>query len=409
MKKDVFKKNMIWNMFGSLTYVFTSMFFLIVSTRINTIDEAGILSIAFSLSSLLLCVANYATRTFHVTENKLKDKDFINHRFFSSAIMIIIALVYALLSNYDDFKFLVLMLFVGYKVLEAISEIIYAIMQKNDELHKVGKSLFIKGIMGIGVFTIVNIITQNLIYALIALISITFIIMIIYDLRTIKKYKKEKYSFSFKNVLEIFKKGFNPFLFTFLGLYVMSAPRYAMDSVMDDSYQAIFGILMMPATIIILLSQFMIQPFLISLRDKIKRNKIKDFKKTIYNLLLKVSIMGVIISLLSYFFGEYILNLIYGVSLNNLDIPITIIIIGASLCGLSYIISAALTTMRKTLGQSIIYIFISISTFFTCLYLVKNYEVLGATIGYLMSMIALFILYFIYFVISVNTKNKKKA
>ena len=44
------KKNFIWNMIGSVVNSFTSLIFLIIVTRINGVEQAGIFTFAFSIS-----------------------------------------------------------------------------------------------------------------------------------------------------------------------------------------------------------------------------------------------------------------------------------------------------------------------------------------------------------------------
>ena len=43
-----FRKNFIWNVLGTGLNAFNSLFFMIIVTRLNGVDQAGIFTIAFS-------------------------------------------------------------------------------------------------------------------------------------------------------------------------------------------------------------------------------------------------------------------------------------------------------------------------------------------------------------------------
>lgn len=45
------RKNFTWNLVGSTAWAFVSLFYMMIVTRINGIDDAGIFSFAFSTAS----------------------------------------------------------------------------------------------------------------------------------------------------------------------------------------------------------------------------------------------------------------------------------------------------------------------------------------------------------------------
>ena len=92
------KKNFLWNMIGSVVNSFTSLFFLIIVTRINGIEQAGIFTFAFSLACLFQVVSNYSGRTFQVTnlDKNLSDSSFFYQRIFSCVLMWLLLFVYLL-------------------------------------------------------------------------------------------------------------------------------------------------------------------------------------------------------------------------------------------------------------------------------------------------------------------------
>ena len=397
------RKNFIWNIIGTTFSSFNSLFFMIIVTRINGVNDSGIFTFAFSLACLFYVIGIYSGRTFQITDNdsNISDSDYFYSKFLTCLIMLIISLLYCLIRNYNLYKCLIIMELVLYKLCEAISESSFAILQRNDQLYKVGKSLFFKAISSLVLFLIVDIITKNLILASLMIIIFNLLFIVFYDLRNLKKIKFKLEKCDYSKVVILLKKGFFAFGFTFLTLYVINAPKYPIDYLLSDKSQTIFGIIAMPATFLILFGQYIIQPFLVMLKEKLESN-IKDFVK----LTLKISgillLFGLVCVVGAYFLGIPVLELLYGISLKKYLISLIVIIIGATFYAISVVFSTSLTTMRSTLSQFIIFVITTIVSTVISYLLVRNLKIFGASLSYMLSMIILLILYIIVFFIKVG-------
>jgi O-antigen/teichoic acid export membrane protein len=401
------KKNFIWNVVGSILNASTSLFFLILVTRINGIDVAGIFSFAFSTSCLLQVIGIYAGRTYQVTDQdkKITDYDYVFQKIILCIVMIIASIIFSLIRGYDNYKTLVILALVIYKAVEAFSEGIYGIIQKRNELYKVGISLFVKGLLGLIIFGIVDIISNDITISSISLIVTNLLVLIIYDIKNVKKYNLEK-KIKKENVISLFKLGIWAFLFTFLTQYVINAPKYAIDTYLSDEQQTIYGIIAMPATLMILCSQFLIHPFLVSLSDSFKNKDFKKFNKIVLKIIFALFILGIIATIVAYFIGIPFLELVYGIELKSYLNCLIYIIVGATIFGISYILCNALTTLRKTFVQVIIFSIDSIFAYLISNYLVKTSYILGACQGYIYTMMFLLILYIIIYIYEINKIKK---
>ena len=136
-----FKKNFIWNILGTGFNAFNSLFFMIIVTRINGIDNAGIFTLAFSTACIIYVIGIYAGRIYQVSEpdKNITDKDYIVNRIITTIIMIIAIVVFVLLKKYGIFKSTVFILLTTYKAIEAFSEVFYGILQKHEKLDIVVK------------------------------------------------------------------------------------------------------------------------------------------------------------------------------------------------------------------------------------------------------------------------------
>ena len=399
MKEDIqFKKNFIWNTIGTGCNAFTSLFFMIIVTRINGVDDAGIFSIAFSTATILYSFGIYAGRIYQVTElnKKITNNDFVISRIITCVAMIVLLLGFCIFRNYNIEKIIIFLLLTIYKTLEAFSDVIYGILQKNEKLEIVGKSLFIKAILSIILFLFINIITKNMILSIISMIIISIIIIILYDIKKTYKYIDLKVKAKMENVWNIFKKGFFVFAISFLGMYVLNAPKYAIDTYLTNEMQTIFGIIVMPATVIGLVAQFLIYPYLTRIVALYEKRDLQNFKKLLSKIMIMVIAFGIIATILGYLVGTQILGFIYGIDLSIYKIALSVIIISAILYTMGTICSSVLTTVRQTLPQFIIYIAVSIFALIISNVFTKNLEIKGAIISYFCIMAIQCFSYFIY-------------
>lgn len=402
------KKNVIWNIIGATANAFNSLLFAIVVTRINGINQAGIFTYSFATACLLYMVGVYAGRTFQVTDitNKNSDTDYIFHRIITCIIMMITSMFFVLIKRYDIYKSVIFVSLCGYKCIEAFSEALYGVIQKNGFLYKVGISMFLKAFISFIVFLIIDYFTKNLIIACISTIIVNILFILVYDLKNLKTVKVIKTKYSNDAIIRLFKIGFFTFILTFLANYLINAPRYAIDDILTNDLQTIFGIIIMPATVMTLLGQYIIQPSLTKLSESIKNKEFLSLKKIILSLISIIFILGILVIIVAFFLEMPVLEIIYGIDLKLYFVSMMIIIIGSVLYSLSSILSAILIAMRKTRGQAIMYFITAVIATLLSYKLVGIYTIKGASITYFITMLIITILFLVYVIY--NLKKYKK-
>lgn len=401
------KKSFLWNTVGSGLNSCNSLLFLVVVTRLNGLINAGIFTLSFATACMFYVIATYSGRTYQVTEtdDKINDNDFICHRIIAALIMIIISIIFGIVSQYTGIKMIIFMLLCTLKAIEAICDVFHGIIQKNNRLDIVGKSLFLRSILNILIFVIIDKLSNNLILSTISLIVVDIAVLFFVDIRYSLKYQEKSSKINYQAVYKIFILGFFTFGFSFIANYLVNAPRYAIDSIMSEEYQTIFGIVVMPATIIMLINQFIIQPLITTLKDSYSDKDKKTFLNLIYKIIGVTIITGLVSIILAYFLGIPVLNLLYGIKLDTYLYSLLAILLGATLYTISNVLSNGLIILRKTKIQLAIYLITSIFAFTISYRLVNMYGFDGAIYSYVSTMAVLLMLYIIYFIIVVSKKN----
>lgn len=237
------------------------------------------------------------------------------------------------------------------------------------------------------------------------MILIWGLMLFFYDIPSSYKIDKFDWNVRLKNIFFLFKDGFFVFLINFFSVYIVNTPKYAADGVLLNSSQAIFGIVLMPATLVSLAVQYLIQPYLKKMARYYEREEINNFNKIIMKLFFFTILFGVICLIGAYIFGIPILSLVYGINLTEYRIQLEIIILGAIFYSLSIILSAAMTTARYTFIQFVIYLLTSIVGFGVSNFLISIFKLDGAVLAYILIMLNQFILYILSYIYLNKTKK----
>lgn len=402
-----FKKNFIWNMFGMTFNSFNSLFYMIIITRINGTNDAGIFTLAFSIACLVFYIGTYAGRVYQVTDSSkiVSTSDYVVHRLIAFGILIITSFVYSLIMGYSNQKLIIVLLLCLLKGLEALSDVFYGILQKNDYLYKAGFSLTIKSLLSITVFFVTDIASHNVVLSILSMILVWGLMLFFYDIPSSYRIEKFNWNVNKENIFFLFKDGFFVFLINFFSVYIVNAPKYAADGVLTNSMQAVFGIVLMPATLVSLAVQYLIQPYLKKMAIYYERGDINSFNKIIMKLFLFTVVFGIVCLVGAYILGIPVLSLVYGINLIEYRIQLEIIILGAIFYSLSIILSAAMITTRYTFIQFLIYVLTAIIGFVLSNFFISIFKLNGAVLSYILIMLTQFTLYISSYIYLNKTKK----
>lgn len=388
------RKNFVWNMVGSTLAAVASLFYMMTVTRLNGIDDAGIFSFAFATTATFLVIGTYSGRTFQVTDknHKTTDSDYFSLKFVTCAAMLLLTVAFCLIRGYSGDKFLIILFLIISRVLEALSESIYAVIQKANRLYQIGQSMFLKTLFSLIGFILINYFTRSIALSCVIIILAYAATIVLFDLPRLRRTGFRFAGFRPEKVRYLLQIGFFTFGFTLLNFYIINAARYALDSTTGDSAQTIYGIIAMPATVLGLVGQYLIRPFLTSFK-KFFATDVKAFQNLVIKLCLAILGISAICVLAAWLLGIPVLELLYAISLEGNLAGLLLIIIGGTFSALVLVISTALVTMRRTGDQFWIYCLASIVALLISRPLVASSGVFGACLSYLLSMILLFALY----------------
>ena len=403
------KRDFIWNLIGTSINSFNSLFFMIVINHINLKSEAGVFTYAYSLICLFFILATFYNRVYQISKSdKFSSKDFILYRVLSSIFTVIIVFLFSIINGYNLFKLSVIMLICLFRMIEAISDAVYGVLQYKGYLYKSGISLSLKGIIGLIGFTLVDYFTKSITLALVSLIILNLAFFYFYDYKNVKEYLSGKASFN--NILLILKETLPIFIYSFLAMYVANICKYMLDYFDTEEAQNIFGIIFMPSTVIGLCSAYIVVPIITSLNDLLKSKKYKEFNKLVSKMMIILVGVGVIAIIAAYVLGIPVLNVLYGMDLSNYKNLLLLVLVGATFYTLANVYSQVLVLLNVHKMQTLIYVVMSIISTLICYFLISNYKLSGSVYSYVIFMFILLILYLIlYFYTLIKRRNEESV
>ena len=397
------KKDYLWNSLGSLLQSAISPVLLIVITRLNGIDDSGLFSFALSLSVVFWAVSLWGGRTYQVSDVKreFSSGGYVAVRFIASLIVAISAVVFCVLNGYNATKTGLIMILVTFKILESIADSLYGVLQIHHKLYVAGISLTMKAMLGFAAFMAVDIVTKNVIYGTLATLLVNVLIIFLYDILWVRRVEvinvsKKLCKEYIAQAVAIMKHTSAVFVVMFLTMFSLNIPRYFLDKSHPDQI-GYFGIMAMPITLLGLFISFIIQPNVVNLSELLVKRKLKEFAQVVSKMNHITFGIGVLSVVLSYLVGVWVLNTIFGININNFQLDLTIMVIGAAANAFVSIYVNLLIIMRRFKGQFYALLLTDILAVAVSMCLIERLAMLGSVLVFmLISLLQLALLLVIY-------------
>lgn len=403
-------KDFIWNAIGLTLNSCNSLFFLIVVRFLNSLDVAGIFTYAFALCVFFYTFMLYYNRPFQVsdTKNKFSFNDYLTCRVATSIIGLIVLFIFAIINKFPPFEIIIILLLFSFRVVEAISDCYYGAIQKKNKLYQTGISLSLKAIFGLLAFSVTDWLFRDLAIAIGALIIVNLIFFFFYDLPNYRKLYQNKTKLILTHLKPILKSCLPVFVFSALAIYLSNCQKYILPYHVSDEIQAIFGILIMPATVLGLIGSYLINPFIGLFTHHHKNKNYSAYIKSTKKLLLSLVGIGTLALIICYFIGIPILQFIFQLDLSIYKIALQLIILASILYAASLIISSLLTILEENRRQIYVYLISSIIATISAILFIPHFGIFGAVYSFLISSFVLIALYILLFQLKIHKiKNGK--
>lgn len=401
------KQNLIWNSLGNIVYLLAQWVTTYLVTKILGFENAGIYSLAMSLSNTFATFALYGMRNFQAsdTNREYNENTYISSRIITCGLSLLVCISFVLINSYDNFQKICIIAYMVFKISEAMVDVYHGIDQLNMRMDIIGKSYMIRGCIANTLFVIVILITKNLLLGIISLSVVSYVIIFLYDRREVVKFYK-KTSVYLKNTKKLLIACFPIAIFTFIQTLFTTVPRYFIERNLGSELLGIYASISLPVILVQVLASYIFTPFITVFAEFYNNNDINGFKKLFVKItLILVSLAGVSI-IGAILLGEWGLRILFGGNIGeyaNLLIPLVACTI---LTAFSWFLFTIITVMRNFKAMNIAGLVSAVVCLGGSSFFIDWLGLNGASYVNILSMCVL-ICILLYFIIKYVVHNKK--
>lgn len=410
--KNIEKSSYAWNTTSGLMFAMQSAVMLIVITRTNGLEDAGIFSIAYAIASLMSFIGEYGVKKYQVSDinEKISFIDYHSHRVITCALMLVCSIVYALtglLGGQNTIrKFWVIVFVCLLKLVEAYADVFYGRYQQARRLDVAAKTNTFRIALAMFACMVTLAITHDLLKSVVVWFVVAVITMMLSSLLVISDFSKMGIRWNADALKKITRECFPLFVGSFLLLYVGNAPKYAIDACMNDSAQACYNFIFMPVFVIGLLANFVFNPILVKLADEWSAGNIKTFRKMVFKQIMVITAITMLAVLVALTIGCPVLGWLYNAELQEYRNCLVILMCGGGMLALVNFFTVVVTVVREQKHLILGYIAVALVAKIMSNTFVSHYGIMGASILYTSLMFLLATTFAIVLILCVKRRNK---
>ena len=346
------RRAFIWNTVSGMINAGQSALILIFISHFLTHTDAGMFTIAFALANLFSTMGRYGVRNYQVTDVQENSRfgEYLRARLYTvtgaMAIMLAYLAFQAAKGIYSVEKISVLFVICVWKMIDAVEDVYYGMYQQRGRLDIGAKCYSVRLMLSTAVMCALLMCRVSLLVASILATVISIALAVAFVRLTIGQFQASGEAVRREAVRHILRVCLPLFVGTTLSIFVGNSPKYMIDWYMDEGTQAIFGYIMMPAFVIMVLNQFIYQPIIRGLGELWQSGNRPRFVRRVMLQYLVVFAVTLLVIAGGYFAGIPLLSLLYNIDLAPYKTEFILLLLGGGIYALVNFIMVPLTAMR---------------------------------------------------------------
>mgnify|MGYP002619503111 CR=1 FL=1 len=201
--------NMFWGVFGTLVNAAAQWGVLVTLAKLGSSDAVGQYTLALAITAPLIAFTNLNLR--HVVASDVADTlefgTYLSTRLATSAVAILATLVIVkLIAAYPSPTNWVILVIAAAKTIEAVSDLIYGLLQRYERLDYVARSMALAGPLALLAIAGGLWLTDNLVVGVIGLASLWLCRMIVFDIPTAARFAAVRVQFRGQAILRLVRR-----------------------------------------------------------------------------------------------------------------------------------------------------------------------------------------------------------
>lgn len=392
------RKNVAWNMIGSLVYAGSSMILTALVNHLIGTEQGGIFGFAFStFGQQMFLVAYFGMRPLQSTDTSqiYTFSEYRLARFATCSMAVIFGICYIIFNTlspsagYTAQKALVVFLMVLYKVLDGFADVYESEFQRNGRLYLTGQAMAYRTLLSVFCFLGTLAVTRELVFSCVVAVLSQGAGILLFDKRMAESVPGMVFTRTPGRQWKLLQDSFLLFLSVFLDGLIFAMAKYAVDARMTSTDNAVFVAIFMPTSVINLAANFVIRPFLTRMSYQWEERNFVELGTSLKKLSGIIFLLTVIALAGAWAIGVPVLGAISNVELKPYKSGLLFIVLGGGFFAVMNLFYYVLVIMKKQKGIFFGYVPVCILSFFLSFWLVGVGGINGAAFSYMLEMLIL--------------------
>ncbi len=382
------RNSFLWNSASGFLNALQSTFILFVLQRVANEAVSGEFSIAFATANLMLAIGKYGVRYFQSADidRRYSYGAYFANRLLTSGLMVLVTVLFCTFSfglgKYTLEKTLLCFFLCVQKTVDSLEDVIYGEYQRADCLDTAGRAFVLRLVTTTSAFLVGYILTKSLIIATVISLVVAALTLLIIAFTVRSSFAVLEIKGEFKAAADILLRCFPLFLSGFLSLFLVNAPKYAIDSTLTAEMQAVYSFISMPVFVVALLAECLFRPMVTTFSKDWLEGNYRAFVKRMLLVIGVIVILTIACVVGGVLVGLPILNLLFNYDLHPYWLPLGILLLGGGALALCSFLTMILTVIRRQRCIAFAYIIAAAISLPLSMLLVKSQGLFGAALAY---------------------------
>lgn len=354
------RKNSLFNFIGCLMYQGCQWVITVLVVLLSGYENSGVLAYAMSIGNIFLPIATFNLRTYQVSDLKRRftEGEYIAFRFFTVVVAFIIIIPYTMATTSDLTWVLPTLLYLLFKMDEAVCDVLSGVSQKGGRMDYIGISQFSRGVLVVVLFCLGLMVTQNLNVAILLMFVGCCAMTISYDFPHARRFGPINVAIHFSKVRELGAAGLPLVLSATFASMIVTYARQVFANQYGSTMLGYYAAVATPSVLVQAAARYLYCPALVPLASKwndgagLQRFMHYLIRSSIYIALGVAGMAGALLAL-----GPHLLRLVYGNEIEPYTSLLLGMVVGTGLNTFVYYFMDVLVIMRNLRGSVIVGVF----------------------------------------------------
>jgi len=379
-RRPSLRRNFSWTLFGNIFYAACQWGYIVVIAQLGSAELVGRFALSLAITAPVFMLANLGLGIALATDadDEHEFGQYLGLRLFTTAVALLFIGGIVFFGGYKGETVRVVLLLAVAKAIEAISDVVLALFQKNERMDILAKSMTLKGAISLLAMTAAMLLSESLELAMAALCLGWFVTLISWDLRKAASFAKLVPSFAVGRLSSLAWLALPLGVIAGLNSFGAQLPRYFMEHFGGEEALGLFTAPAALAIAALLVTRALSRSAVPRMALYFARKQFTEFKRLLARLMglgLGVGVLGVLVALL---LGKWFLRTAYGAEYESEHVVLMWVIVHTAVLATGTFLGTALTASRRFGVQVSLHALKIVAVAAACLILIPRYGALGA-------------------------------